>query len=326
MSVDKSIGPSLPPHMEAMLNGRSESKNDEDDDVCGPSLPPEQDTYRAEMPFNKSAYGPMMPSKGNYTYGPSLPPKEVEEGDDEAYGPALPPGFKKSQVVGPAMPPSITASRSFTCDNEDDYVIGPLPPSSSQLSYNEMSSKQRVIADIEKRAKDMKEKIEGLNKPKKLEREQWMLELPSDKQDFGMGPRKFRKNAKNLGDRSVWTDTPADRERKAKEAQARRNEPVPVKPHEERDREWTKEMEKIKPQQQSLLEMHSSERKRKMKDERKKKKKDKKDKEEDERRPFDRDVDLQANRFDNARKQRIIKQSQELSSRFSHGNKVSKFL
>ena len=31
---------------------------------------------------------------------------------------------------------------------------------------------------------------------------------------IGLGPRKFRASNVELGDRSVWTDTPADRERK----------------------------------------------------------------------------------------------------------------
>ena len=30
----------------------------------------------------------------------------------------------------------------------------------------------------------------------------------------GMGPRTFRSKAVELGDRSIWTDTPADKERK----------------------------------------------------------------------------------------------------------------
>lgn len=37
-----------------------------------------------------------------------------------------------------------------------------------------------------------------------------------------------------------------------------------------------------------------------------------------ERRPFDRDEDLQVNRFDEAQKQRLLKKSQELNTRFSH--------
>lgn len=51
-----------------------------------------------------------------------------------------------------------------------------------------------------------------------LVRESWMLELPSDKPNIialGLGARQFRKKtAEPSGDRSVWTDTPAERERK----------------------------------------------------------------------------------------------------------------
>ena len=37
---------------------------------------------------------------------------------------------------------------------------------------------------------------------------------------LGLGPRKFRSTYAELGDRSVWTDTPADKERKAATAAA----------------------------------------------------------------------------------------------------------
>lgn len=44
-----------------------------------------------------------------------------------------------------------------------------------------------------------------------------MTELPPEMKDFGLGPRTFKRRADDKsGDRSVWTDTPADRERKAK--------------------------------------------------------------------------------------------------------------
>lgn len=48
-------------------------------------------------------------------------------------------------------------------------------------------------------------------------RESWMLELPEDKPNFcGFGPRKFlRQTPQEKGDRSGWTDTPADKARKA---------------------------------------------------------------------------------------------------------------
>ena len=44
-----------------------------------------------------------------------------------------------------------------------------------------------------------------------------MTELPPELKDFGLGPRTFKRRAADKpGDRSVWTDMPADRERKAK--------------------------------------------------------------------------------------------------------------
>lgn len=43
-----------------------------------------------------------------------------------------------------------------------------------------------------------------------------MLELPEDRKSFcGLEARQFRRKAPmERGDRSVWTDTPADKERK----------------------------------------------------------------------------------------------------------------
>ena len=44
-----------------------------------------------------------------------------------------------------------------------------------------------------------------------------MTELPPEMgANFGLTNRTFRKNAAATGDRSGWTDTPADRERKQK--------------------------------------------------------------------------------------------------------------
>lgn len=41
-----------------------------------------------------------------------------------------------------------------------------------------------------------------------------MKELPPGFRIAGVGARKFKSQDTDLGDRSVWTDTPADRERK----------------------------------------------------------------------------------------------------------------
>lgn len=50
-----------------------------------------------------------------------------------------------------------------------------------------------------------------------LTRETWMTELPPELQHIGLGARTFKKRTgPENKDRSIWTDTPADRERKAK--------------------------------------------------------------------------------------------------------------
>jgi len=55
------------------------------------------------------------------------------------------------------------------------------------------------------------------DEPKQVTRESWMTELPPELKSFGFGPRTFKRRADDKsGDRSIWTDTPADRERKAK--------------------------------------------------------------------------------------------------------------
>lgn len=53
------------------------------------------------------------------------------------------------------------------------------------------------------------------------------MELPPSFRITGVGARKFQSQDRDLGDRSVWTDTPADRKRKRleqskKEGQERR--------------------------------------------------------------------------------------------------------
>ena len=46
-----------------------------------------------------------------------------------------------------------------------------------------------------------------------------MLELPTSHADaLGLGPRKFKtREGPDMSDRSIWTDTPADRLRKQRE-------------------------------------------------------------------------------------------------------------
>merc|ERR1711862_985070 len=74
-------------------------------------------------------------------------------------------------------------------------------------------SKEEVAREFEMRSNKMKDE-------KEVERESWMLELPEEKANsFGLGPRQFsRKGLPEKGkDRSMWTDSPAEKERKLRE-------------------------------------------------------------------------------------------------------------
>ncbi len=91
-------------------------------------------------------------------------------------------------------------------------------------------------------------------------REEWMTELPPDKKPSGIGARKFRTTAFDPGDRSVWTDTPVDRERKAKEEETagpssagKKKKRVQLAPVSSRDREMAEKVEEYNVSQASFL-------------------------------------------------------------------------
>merc|ERR1712059_19915 len=171
----------------------------------------------------------------------------------------------------------------------------------------------------------MKDKLEGRNE-EEVKRETWMLELPEEKANsFGLLPtaRQFsRKGVHERGkDRSAWTDSPDERQRKLVEGDTKEEEEVDVRAlvQRKRDREMEKVSGELKEKKgvTSLMNLHEDKLK-------KKKKEDSDAGDIKERRPFDRDVDLQANRFDEAAKKTMLKQAARINDRFSSGNQ--KFL
>lgn len=59
---------------------------------------------------------------------------------------------------------------------------------------------------------------------KDLARETWMTELPPVLQHIGLGARTFKKRAgPESKDRSLWTETPADKEKKIRVGTRRLN-------------------------------------------------------------------------------------------------------
>lgn len=194
------------------------------------------------------------------------------------------------------------------------------------------ASTSKAQLELEKRALEMKlrrfDDDDAAKTSNANAREDWMLELPDIRKvaDMGLGARQFRTREKlEIGDRSVWTDTPSDRERKktssssghssrdAKRDHEREIELARIAERDKQQEEQVKRHKKKHKRDKSLLDIHQ-----------KKLKKEKKDKEEPTRRPFDRNVDLHANRFDDAQKKAIMKKAQLLDTRFSSGG--SKYL
>ncbi|XP_037614652.1 GPALPP motifs-containing protein 1 [Sebastes umbrosus] len=341
MSSDKPRGPALP---RKFRQEESDEDSDSDEGFSGPALPP---GYKRGGPSSSSEDSEQeVMVKRAKTAAEKVENTKVQEKDDDGFfGPALPPGFKKQQssperppVLGPALPPGFRRAAYENDDDDDDDdgedgedFPGPaLPPGYQAESSSSEGEDEDVIGpmpttepienpvarDFERRARKMKEKLTGDNTPEVVARETWMTELPPELQHIGLGARTFKKRSGPANkDRSIWTDTPEDTKRKTEERLERKQkglveeEDVPQLP--QKDVEMAHKVSKYNESKraESLVSMHT----KKMKE----KSKEKVDKPV-ERRAFDRDEDLQVNRFDEAQKQRLLKKSQELNTRFSH--------
>lgn len=342
MSSDKPRGPALP---RKFRQEESDEDSDSDEGFSGPALPP---GYKRGGPSSSSEDSEqevmVKRAKTAHTAAEKVENIKVQEKDDDGFfGPALPPGFKKQQssperppVLGPALPPGFRRAAYENDDDDDDGEDGEdfpgpaLPPGYQAESSSSEGEDEDVIGpmpttepvenpvalDFERRARKMKEKLTGDNTPEVVARETWMTELPPELQHIGLGARTFKKRSGPANkDRSIWTDTPEDTKRKTEERLERKQkglveeEDVPQLP--QKDVEMANKVSKYNESKraESLVSMHTKKMKEKAKD---------KVEKPVERRAFDRDEDLQVNRFDEAQKQRLLKKSQELNTRFSH--------
>ncbi|NWI97859.1 GPAM1 protein, partial [Pitta sordida] len=320
-------GPALPPGYKSSCSSRTPDSDDDD----SKSLPLPRDANRDS---EEETEGDPASKK----------PKRIHEDndDDGFFGPALPPGFKKQDdsperpIIGPALPPGFRkpsedtrSSRGFVgpsvssefppqvySSEEEDNFIGPMPAKAPVESD--------VTKEFERRAQRMKEKLTSTDsdEPKQVTRESWMTELPPELKNFGFGPRTFKKRADDKSsDRSIWTDTPADRERKAKEREeakrssSKDNEEMVMSGRDKRLFEQVTSYNESK-RSESLMDIHQKKLKSKASEEKTKPQ---------ERRPFDRDQDLKVNRFDEAQKKALIRKSRDLNTKFEH-SKGSMFL
>ncbi|XP_069689705.1 GPALPP motifs-containing protein 1 [Periplaneta americana] len=256
----------------------------------------------------------------NYDDDSSVLILDAEMSDEESY--------KDNEMYGPALPPDLriasTIERGRKLDNfvadSDKDVVGPipLPEGTESTTYIQQQVESRALRMKRKLAEESES--EGLTA---MKRESWMLELPPDRMaDFGLGPRQFRTRPQlEKGDRSVWTDTPTNCHQKKhlQEEKSSKMDDLERREIDERDRMMQCRVEEHseKNRKISLLESHQ----KKLK---KKKKKDREEGKTEERRPFDRNIDLLANRFDESQKKAIFKKAQLLNDRFASGQ--SKFL
>lgn len=279
--------------------------------AIGPALPPHLQNYAKEKTDENNVNNS----------------EESDKNEPEYYGPSLPPSLKKvvKKIIGPVLPPDCkmeveNVQEEYEEDDED--FVGPVPEDSKERA-------SMVQQKLDFRAMEIKIKmLEGEKESNDTnKRESWMLELPPERAaSLGLGPRTFRtRDGPDMGDRSCWTDTPADKLQKlmkeGEDVVKSGKDELRRTALSERDRameELAKERSADKLDKPlSLLEIHQQNmRKKKMKEEQEGKK--------PERRPFDRNIDLQVNRFDEAQKKAIFKKAQLLDSRFSQGE--SKYL
>ncbi|KAL0128347.1 hypothetical protein PUN28_003557 [Cardiocondyla obscurior] len=303
----------------------------------GPILPPEfifntsDGEHNLETKIHK--INDEIDGKDINLIGPCLPPglndrRSIEREDtmdasvteaDAVFGPALPPHLLQRQrennsqdrIIGPVPPDTLISHEEgliTSRESDDDSAIGPLPVDHPALRTS------RVHEQLDLRAQRIKYEKYSEETDIGNKREEWMTELPpAQAANLGLGPRKFRlRDGPDMSDRSCWTDTPAQKARKKIDSETKKSKESTKKHLNEFHK---KEKSKSKKIEKSLLEMHQS----KIAKKKKKEEKEAKQTGISTRRPFDRDIDLQVNRFDQAQKKSILMKAQLLDDRFSRG-------
>jgi len=341
-----SIGPSLPPHLQKKLQ-KSDEDEAENDQNIGPTLPP----HLSKNDNSGQNIGPALPphlqksadeiaGSSSENIGPALPPHLRKSTEESDVGPALPPHFQNSPqesgnssepardskeedfgcplppppVKGPTMPPA-----DYAADEEDDYSVGPAIPAFllTGSGAQEQLEEAEIEARFQKNTEKMKKKILHGDE-KKLEREEWMLELPSVRTGNAIvGGTTFRKNAiaaNNFG-RSEWTKTPGQKGPSKKEQKEEDRKRIQAFAEYEKNQKMAKELEKAKEAtkrpSESLFASHQKKLKKKEKEERKKAGHKK------ERVAFNRETDMQSTILSDAQKKQMMKKTMGLGGRFN---------
>ncbi|KAK2579665.1 hypothetical protein KPH14_011588 [Odynerus spinipes] len=256
---------------------------------------------------------------------PSKDDNETLDNFSATFGPALPPHLMKPQTsnedakdrfIGPTMPEDIKLLNeeervAMYSQFEDEDTLR------SSLIHNSTAKNGQAYQELQTPGihyfHEIKQEVTNDIVHK---REKWMMELPPTQgADFGLRARKFRlRPGPDMSDRSCWTDTPTEKAQK----QEAEEKAATVRSLERSDNtELPKEKsKKTKKREKSLLEIHQS----KLRKKKKKEEKEAKAAGLPTRRPFDRNIDLQVNRFmDHSQKRSVLMKAEMLNDRFSRG-------
>lgn len=300
-NTDVTDGDKLEKTLSSSLNENKIDDNGKSVSLIGPCLPPRLNNDRQNGKREDTENAITLAMEVDTIFGPALPPHLLQRQQNE--------NDSRDKIIGPILPDTVKSHKEASTESsDDDCTIGPLPIDHPALRNS------RVHEQLDLRAQRIRH--EGYLTEADLgnKREEWMTELPpAQAANLGLGPRKFRlRDGPDMSDRSCWTDTPAQKAQKQKDSE--------IKKLKEPDTEHVKEFhkkevnEERKPEK-SLLEIHQS----KIAKKKKKEEKEAKRTGISMRRPFDRDIDLQVNRFDQAQKKTILMKAQLLDDRFSHG-------
>ncbi|KAI9204929.1 uncharacterized protein BJ171DRAFT_91926 [Polychytrium aggregatum] len=312
----------------------------------GPQLPP---GFTLPKPDRDSGDEPAVDP-----FTPALPPglagapphraepdNDTNTADDavDPFTPQLPPHLRQPRrtaaamapmrrsVIGPSMPLPL-GNRDQTSGNsarhqrnnadDDDDLYGPLPPPQG-YEITEEEELELKKQEIEERMQQAKSAADSQSAPLAPQRGEWML-VPPEAQRLDLGPqmksRQFSKVTKDADeDRSVWTDTPADREKRrldlAEKKRKRQPSPRAQTDEEIRTAELVHRYNESQRGSKSLLQGHQEDYMKQRRFE------------EDDvsKRGFDRERDMKSHRIDPKKRQEIIDKSKDLGDRFSHGKK-----
>ncbi|KAI8067182.1 hypothetical protein BC940DRAFT_319615 [Gongronella butleri] len=318
------IGPFIPDHLRKQKeeeNNQDEIQiSDDEDDNSGSHTPPRPPIAGPTLPTTQNDKNDDSDDEDSFM--PALPPDLAAE---RQTAPPAPPAGPRRRVMGPARPPPgpmpapAASAAHQNDDDDDDDTVGPSLPGAYDAEKAALSS---AIADIEARARqgdpsNSKPKDDG-----KVKRDEWML-LPPEVNYLAEATsgrsRQFKaRSVDTERDTSSWTDTPADKERKAKQAaqggapdapKPRRTRPAGPSAEELAKRNKIDQYNKSE-RPVSLLEMHRKGGSNKRKETR----------DDPTKRAFDRDLDLAGARpMNKKQKNEFLQKSGEWSQRFGHG-------